>query len=234
MSRTQLAVEPELPDRGFYAIGASLIAIAALYPVLGFGTAGLIAWTVSFYALLAALANRQAQVQSRKSVTRALHAFALAVAVAVVVCHAGNERGHGWTLVAVNSLILAYLVLTTAGLASAVFGSESTSPGVLCGAACVYVLIGLTWSYAYHVLHGLGVTTPLASPTAATDPAMRHAEILYFSFVTLSTVGYGDITPDTLVLRVTAASEAITGQVFLTILVARVVGLHVRSDRRTS
>lgn len=51
--------------------------------------------------------------------------------------------------------------------------------------------------------------------------------MLYFSFVTLTTLGYGDITPATHGTRALATLEALAGQVFITFLVARLVGLHV-------
>jgi hypothetical protein len=49
----------------------------------------------------------------------------------------------------------------------------------------------------------------------------------YFSFITLTTVGYGDIVPHSPAARTLAALEAITGQIYLTVLVARLVGLHI-------
>ena len=53
------------------------------------------------------------------------------------------------------------------------------------------------------------------------------ADYCYFSFTTLTTLGYGDLTPLTLATRVLSCAEAIIGQLFLTILIARLVGLHV-------
>ena len=50
---------------------------------------------------------------------------------------------------------------------------------------------------------------------------------IYYSFVTLSTLGYGDIVPKVSAARMLAAVEAITGQLYLAVLVARLVGLHI-------
>ena len=50
---------------------------------------------------------------------------------------------------------------------------------------------------------------------------------LYYSFVTLTTLGYGDISPASSMARMLAAIEAVVGQVYLTVLVARLVGLHI-------
>jgi hypothetical protein len=51
--------------------------------------------------------------------------------------------------------------------------------------------------------------------------------VLYFSFATLTTLGYGDIVPTTPISRMLASVEAITGQLYLAVLVARLVGLHI-------
>jgi voltage-gated potassium channel Kch len=56
---------------------------------------------------------------------------------------------------------------------------------------------------------------------------IRVLELRYFSFMTLTTVGYGDIVPHSTAARTLAGLEAVTGQIYLTVLVARLVGLHI-------
>ncbi len=58
-------------------------------------------------------------------------------------------------------------------------------------------------------------------------------ELFYFSYTTLTTLGYGDIRPISAIARSFAISEAIIGQLYLTILVARLVGLHISAFRRS-
>ncbi len=55
---------------------------------------------------------------------------------------------------------------------------------------------------------------------------------VYFSFVTLTTLGYGDIVPTSATARMLAAAEAVTGQLYLAVLVARLVGLHISQSPR--
>jgi len=57
------------------------------------------------------------------------------------------------------------------------------------------------------------------------------AVALYFSFVTITTLGYGDIVPVSEAARMLASFEAFTGQVYITILVARLVGLHIAAEQ---
>jgi hypothetical protein len=97
----------------------------------------------------------------------------------------------------------------------------------------IYLLIGLDWSLFYIVLyylqpHAFSFGSPSAAPTATE----AFPILVYFSLTTISTVGFGDITPVTLQARYAAVAEAITGQFYLAILVARLVGLYM--SRATS
>lgn len=99
-------------------------------------------------------------------------------------------------------------------------------------AICVYLLIGDGWTFAYSLVEALqpGSFAPASGQAVAIAPGDYVAQILemrYFSFMTLTTVGYGDITPHAAAARTLAMLEAVTGQIFLTVLVARLVGLHI-------
>ncbi len=90
----------------------------------------------------------------------------------------------------------------------------------------IYLLIGLDWAVFYIVLHYL---QPHAfNLGAASLPITQSFPVfVYFSLTTISTVGFGDITPLTLQARYAAVAEAITGQFYLAILVARLMGLYM-------
>jgi Ion channel len=97
----------------------------------------------------------------------------------------------------------------------------------IAGAACAYTLLALVWSNLYFLLEFFrpgSFQIPAAwrmGPTG--DPS---AALAYFSFVTLTTVGYGDITPLWPGAAGLAVAEAIVGQLYLAITIARLVGLH--------
>jgi voltage-gated potassium channel len=94
------------------------------------------------------------------------------------------------------------------------------------GAICVYVLIGLSWAKIYETLDGVapGSFRFPADTAWATPGLLRYS---YFSFVTLATLGYGDVTPVTALAGTLAWMEAITGQLYLAITVARLVALSM-------
>jgi hypothetical protein len=100
-------------------------------------------------------------------------------------------------------------------------------------AICVYLLAGYGWAFAYALLEESDPGA-FSGPVAveAGDHTGRIMGLRYFSFVTLTTVGYGDIVPRSPAARTMATLEAVMGQLYLVALVGRLVGLHiVHSDR---
>jgi len=97
------------------------------------------------------------------------------------------------------------------------------------GAIAVYLLLGLAWAHAYELIEYLGP----GSFTGAFRDAGRFSSWMYFSFVTLATLGYGDIAPVHPAARSLAVAEAITGQLYLAILIARLVSqeLYYRTGK---
>src|SRR5262249_19010418 len=90
----------------------------------------------------------------------------------------------------------------------------------------IYMLLGLDWAVFYIVLYYLQPHA-FSFGSAAPPPTQSFPILVYFSLTTISTVGFGDITPLTLQARYAAVAEAITGQFYLAILVARLVGLYM-------
>jgi hypothetical protein len=96
------------------------------------------------------------------------------------------------------------------------------------GAVAAYLLLGLIWAYGYGLLE-------LLRPGAfsgAIVPGDGPRAFLYFSFVTLATVGYGDILPVHPAARSLATLEAVTGSLYLAILISRLVSLAIVSAER--
>jgi hypothetical protein len=95
---------------------------------------------------------------------------------------------------------------------------------ILSASACVYLLLGLVWCYIYALLDYFFPGSIL--PVLETNLFENFSRYLYFSLVTLTTLGYGDITPTTRIAQNWVVLEAIVGQLYLTMLVARLVGLY--------
>ncbi|HML96756.1 MAG TPA: ion channel [Thermodesulfobacteriota bacterium] len=106
--------------------------------------------------------------------------------------------------------------------------SREVTTEILFAAVCVYLLIGLSWAALYVLIE---LVTPGSFVDTSGHLAMTPPRYLFFSFVTLTTVGYGNIIPATDQARSIAVIEAIVGQLYITIMVARLVGLHISKPR---
>lgn len=125
---------------------------------------------------------------------------------------------------------LVFLGYVIAVIFKALFKDQKVTVNTISAALCIYLLFGVIWAMGYSLIELL---SPGAfSMTEGSEQLIMNfggrdsSFALYYSFVTMSTLGYGDIVPKLIVARMLAASEAITGQLYLAVLVARLVGLY--------
>lgn len=120
---------------------------------------------------------------------------------------------------------LVLIAFVVANLLHFVLRAPSVNVEVLCASISAYLMLGLLWTVAYWLVDQL---TPgaFAFNGNAERQSIRGFNAFYFSFVTLSTVGYGDITPVSKVARMLAAMEAMTGLLYVAVLIARLVALY--------
>jgi hypothetical protein len=104
--------------------------------------------------------------------------------------------------------------------------APSVDVDVLCASVSVYLMLGLIWTIAYWLVDEIVPGAFAFNTTAGAKESMRGFNAFYFSFITLSTVGYGDITPVSRVARMLAAMEAMTGLLYVAVLIARLVSLY--------
>jgi len=104
---------------------------------------------------------------------------------------------------------------------------------VISAGICVFLLMGVTWAILYSLIEILEPGSFSFPPSDIEDIQLgvfssgHTSSTFYFSFVTLTTLGYGDITPVSTAARGFATLEALTGQIYLVVLVARLVGLSI-------
>jgi voltage-gated potassium channel len=97
---------------------------------------------------------------------------------------------------------------------------------VLCGSIAAYLMLGLMWTVAYWLVDQLTPGGAFSFNTGRGAQSMNGFTGFYFSFITLSTVGYGDITPVSRAARWLAAMEAMTGLLYVAVLIARLVSIY--------
>ena len=124
-----------------------------------------------------------------------------------------------------------------------IFRARRVNSEVLCAGISGYLLLGILWMLAYMAVSGLNPGDPahpalhpgaFAFTVGATTPhTLSQFEAYYFSFITLSTVGYGDITPLSNGARTLAMVEAMTGTLYMAVLISRLVALYSSQDSGT-
>ena len=144
-----------------------------------------------------------------------LMALGLVALAAVVLAPFGHSVARGWGAVC-TGLVSVGALLAVAGR---IMRHERVGRQTIAGALCAYLLIGSAFSSAYGAIDNFG-----SEPAFGEE--VTPAEYSYFSFITLTTTGYGDLTPVSDVARRFAVLEAMAGQLFLAITVARLVTLY--------
>ncbi len=144
---------------------------------------------------------------------------------------------HGTRLLEVGILVfILFLLLITVSILRHVLKAREVTADTVYGALCVYLLIGFIWTSAYFVVESYAPGSlemdGIALATRAGSREGMFSKCLYYSYVTLTTLGYGDIKPITPPAQSLAYVEALTGQLYLAVLVARLVALHIVHSTR--
>ncbi len=179
---------------------------------------------ISFSALLAI------GLWSLRSSGRVFSA-ALAFVIAGIVLNLLYEYfDHAVFLFASTLALLAFLFTATGNAMKQIAIDDNISANRIVGAVCVYLMLGVIWALSYSLLEAVipGSFTGLVEQAAN---AKWNPDWVYFSFVTLTTLGYGDILPVTFSARALAYLEAIVGQFYLAILVAGLVGAYLSENQ---
>ena len=207
-----------------------LLLLAPVAPVLdSMKRPGLGAGLVAVLFTLVLLAAVPAVGRTRKTVGIAMALVAPSIVLRSIDLVTHNEALRPAHLVC-GSL---YLVFVAALILKYLFRMQRVTFNAVSASLCIYMVLGVLWCYAYSLLDMLDPTAfSLASPQnrdigPAASGAERTITLLYYSFTTLTTLGYGDITPASHFARMLAVTEAVVGQVILVVLVARLVGMHV-------
>ncbi len=127
-----------------------------------------------------------------------------------------------------NSFMILFYVFTMIIILSHVFRQEEVTADIIMGAVCVYFFIGLMWAFVFAVLESLQP----GSFQFGEGQTASVSDFTYYSFVTQTTLGYGDITPLRPPARSLSLLEAIIGQLYLAVLIGKLVGIHISQSSR--
>jgi len=199
---------------------ASLVVLILAEPYAPDGVSGhLILLLFNSFTLAAgvyAVSGRRRDVWAAVTIAVAQVAFALASILA---------PSSGVQAPALGLLCLFY-VFTMVQVLRYVLRPAEVTGDTLVGAASVYLLAGLAWGVLYALAEYLAPGSFELGESGIPPGEPAVSEFMYFSFVTLTTLGYGDMTPITQAVRSFVMLEAVAGQFFLAVLVARLISLY--------
>lgn len=220
----------KLYKRRYFALLASMLGLTILAPIVEHGFwARMLVGLLMFVALWtgSVAVSTKANVSARSVVLATLASFLWAVGFFAESLPINAVYLH----YATYSVLLVFFANVGRLMLEDILQGEVTLNRI-CGGVCVFVLIGLCFALMHMIVAAGNPQAykdnldPAASMGDALSHEYRYPIFVYFSFCTLSTVGYGDIVPVSRLARSCSMLEAVTGQLYLAILVARLVGLH--------
>lgn len=137
------------------------------------------------------------------------------------------------TCMASDACLALFLGFVACMILHDIWTARMVTADTLVGAVCAYMLIGATWASAYSFVELLVPGSFVLTVTGETISAKPAAHIhnypllMYYSFVTLCSLGYGDVVPVKAAARMVATTEAITGHFYMAVFVARMISLHL-------
>lgn len=165
--------------------------------------------------------------------SRATVIVALLLAIPTIVLEGIKVwRGDDLLVVPTHTTAMLLIGFTVVLVLKFLFVADRITVDMICASLCVYLLLGVLWAIAYSLIQHHDDQAFFLPTKGDVDGKLqfggeRTVTSLYYSFVTMSTLGYGDIVPRSSLARMAAAMQAIVGQLYLAVLVARLVGLHI-------
>jgi hypothetical protein len=145
---------------------------------------------------------------------------------------------HSWLWPAARAVTFIVPIMTVGTLILVdVLAAKQIVFDMICGALCVFVLFGMCWANVYTLLERLAPGSFVIDfgryhVDAGADPLAAAGVFTYYSFVTLTTVGYGDIVPASATARWLVWLEAVFGQFYMAVFVSRLIGLQASLPER--
>jgi hypothetical protein len=212
-------------DRGLPLFLGFVVLTTIVLPAVALSQAGRLALSLAFALMI--ISGAFATIHHRAA-TYLVICLAIATFAGNLMAEFGPSHGFAALVTALRLACLAILFYMTL--------KRTLRPGRIngyrvFGGIAGYLLIGLTWTFAYQLLVQQSPSAIHFEPGTAQSLPLLPSHLIYFSFTTLTTVGFGDAYPVAPAARALTVAEALVGQLYIAILIASLVGmaLHARS-----
>jgi tryptophan-rich sensory protein len=149
-------------------------------------------------------------------------AVSLALLVTIATWSAPFVASQPFTTATLVFIIL-FLLFVARTIVAHLLRSKTITGNELCGAMSVYIILGIVWAVLYILVEQVA-----PSSFEMKSGTLDNGTFMYFSFSTLTTMGYGDIIPVNRFVRVATILEAMTGVLYVAILIARLVSVYTQ------
>lgn len=216
--------------RYLFLLGA-LLQLLVIQPIVsGFGTAGWL-FDALFVLVMVMLVLSLAQDKGWRVIACIL---CIPAATLSIGSHFLTSTAQEVSLFAGHIIGALFFIIVTSKIIQSIFVSRELSLDSIFGAICGYLLLGVAWGLTYAMIYA--VNPESYQFIDAIRQQMEQGEhsgqvFIYYSFVTITTVGYGDITPLSTPARTLAWVEAMTGQLYLAVLIAGLISALVASKK---
>jgi hypothetical protein len=181
-------------------------------------TAQAVMWGLAFVAFLVTL-------RAIGSTPRTVYVNAVVMAVILIVAITGLAVGQDGLTEPAGLLVTGFAMVAPVLILLHILRRDEATMDVIFGALAVYVFLGIDFGILYDILLRI-------DPDAFVTPSGDVPSLVYFSFTTITTVGFGDITPVSDWAQALTVIEALTGQIVLVVFVARLVGMQISQARQ--
>jgi hypothetical protein len=210
-------------DRGMAFFLAFLVLTTIILPILPLSQVGHLAVSLTFTVTL--IVGASAIIRHRLAV---FLVDGLTMSTFVVDWVGQFAPAHNFPVLDTTLKLVCLSILVFITLERTLRPGPVTGYRVIGGIAG-YLLIGYAWSFGYQLLEQRIPGAIYFEPSLADSLSRPEGRLIYFSFVTLTTVGYGDVHPAHPTARSLAVAEALVGQLYLAILIASLVGMALQA-----
>lgn len=204
-----------------------LVVLMSVYGVSAFiGNDGLGAYLVNGLLMLSLLLGVRKITKSPRALRVTLGIVTVGIVGQVLIQRLAERPAYLWNTSANLLFFSAVLIF----LVWALFKARRVDADTVFAASAVYLLLGIVCAFAFMLVHAAdpGAFSLNEADLADPDPALLH-----YSFTTLTTVGYGSISPMSEMARTISDLEAIIAQLYLAVILARLVSLEIEHSRKT-
>jgi hypothetical protein len=209
------------PARRFWLLLIALVALLVGYPYFeNTRTGAFLGGVTALWALIGGVYA----VRANRWTFRVALVLALATAAASARAFLGGVRGDP----TVEAIFSAFYGFMTVAVFLEVIEERRVSSDTIYGAICVYLLVGMTFGSLYDLVETIHPGSFQINVETAGPAVVRWRTLIFFSFMTLTTIGFGDVTPVTTQAQSLVAIEGVMGVLYVAVLIARVVGIYAR------